>query len=1326
MALSFIKSSGNIITEDFCLAMAGETKAEYVKDKSFGPGVKKIDEIIAVSFEELRVRWEEVRVQIIENNLDTATLRRRWIISLLEKLGYSPVYVSSNVKSGSDTEYQIPYKGWDSDYAPVIHMIHSSQDFDSRDKTSRTHPNKSPQDCIQQYLNTSNHQWAILTNGKKVRILRDFYHSITKGFLEFDLEGIFETGSTEQFRVLYRILHRSRIENQFTGNRETEYDDEGVAIDVEDNCLLESFHKKSRETGVKVGNHLRDQVVEAIEILGNGFAESLNPDEFQNGKVKAYYAEILNIIYRFLFLMFAEQKGWLPVRNTVYARTYSIGALREMAERGSYSHDEEKDLWEGLKITFKLVSDGYSFPNGDLINAFGGQLFSTRKISTIHSLQLKNKNLLDAIFRLSYFKLDKLSNRINYANLAIDELGSVYESLLDYEPKIAREVIKVGTREINRGEFYLDDRGTDRKTTGSYYTDSRLVAQLIESALVPVIDNAVNDKRSSEEKEKALLGLKVADIACGSGAFLCAAMEKLGERLALIRMGDEERPTDEQLREAKRDVLLNCIYGVDLNPMAIELAKFSLWITASLPDMPLSFLDHKLKCGNSLIGATPELIKHGIPEGAYNAVTLDNPEICTELRKKVRKELQQISKAEEPKVQYGLQFKKSDKDELLSLREKLNCRKQEDPEEVDLVEEEYRKLEKLERRFKDWILADVWTSAFFFPKINHDIYQYPTNVTLENLKENQPVDPVLIDKVMRLADQYHFFHYHLEYPEVFEKGGFDCILGNPPWEKVQPEEVKYFKGKRDDISESKGVTRKKLIENLELENPDLFNFWISYKNEIEQFSNFIKGSDEFQLIRKGNLNTYAIFALKCKIIANNHSYWGIIVPSGFATDDTFKLLFSNCVENNVIVSLFDFENREKLFDAESNLRFLVATFSKNKKNDIIIIKFGLRNPEQLLTSSFYHLKIADFKLFNPNTLNCPAFNSQKDVDITRAIYRKNTILIKEVDDVEIENEYNIDLYCEAFNMTRASHLFKKQEELVDSGFSLVGNNFVKNSICYLPLYESKLIYLLNHRYASFLDVPEKIRFNTKAQPNYSTVNDLKNISFNLMPRYWVDNKEVSRVFEKWTNRKWFFGFRNVCRGLTDYRTSISSFIPYSAVGNSLTLIFPRKDNLANFLLLIGNCVSIPFDYIVRQKLGGSNLNFFVFKQLAIVPLFKYSIKIKSVINEIVLKLSFTSLDIKPLAVDFGLTTGPFEYNDTDRSIWFCTLDAIYSHLYGIEKDELEYILETFPIIKRKDIDKFGSFRTKETILKLYDEFSWIKAEMEASKDIKANTSDNSN
>jgi len=1307
MALSFIKSSGNIITEDFCLALANETKAEYVKDKSFGPDVKKVDELIATTFEKLRERWEEHRTHIIENKLDNTELRNKWIFPLLRALGYQPVFVPSNVKSESGTEYHIPYKAWDSEYAPFIHMMHSGQDFDTKDKHSRTHVNKSPQDCLQQYLNTSHHQWAILTNGKKLRLLRDFYHSITKGFLEFDLEGIFETADTEQFRVFYRIVHRSRIENEYQGEQETAYDEEGNPIEKEDNCLLESFHKKSRETGVKVGNKLRDQVIEAIEKLGNGFAENLNPDEFQNGKVKAFYGEILNIIYRLLFLMFAEQKGWLPVRNSIYARTYSLNALRERAEKGNYSHDEEHDLWEGLKITFKLVAGGYKFKNGDTINAFGGQLFSDKKIAVIKDLSLKNKFLLDAIYRLSYFKLDNLSNRINYANLAIDELGSVYESLLDYEPKLARENFTLSKREIKRGEFYLDDRGTDRKTTGSYYTDSRLVAQLIESALVPVIQNALKDKTTQAEKEAALLNLKVADIACGSGAFICAALEKLGEELALIRMGEEERPTEDQLREAKRDVLLHCIYGVDLNPMAIELAKFSLWITASLPDMPLTFLDHKLKCGNSLIGATPELIKKGIPKEAYKPIGNDNPALCTELKKKIRKQLEDLNRVNEPQTQYGLQFGRNQTDELLRLREALNNRKQEDNSDVEEAEEEYRKLEKMERQFKDWLMADVWTAAFFIEKTETDQNLYPTNVTLEQLRENEKVNEALIERVLKTADQYHFFHYHLEFPEVFENGGFDCLLGNPPWEKITLLEREFFSSFENIVNEKRSNLRKQRIENLRNTNPEVYNSWINANIEVERQKHFMTTSGRFALSAVGELNLYPLFVENNSHLINDKGFSGIIIKSGMLQSPTWATFTQFLIEQRRIVSAYDFRNWNAWFPAIGyHERFTLLTITN--ESDCMEFGFYIDDTAEIKYSEKVFPITADECLkINPLSKNIATFSSKRDKDILIALYKKFRI-------ISISEDWKI-RYTTGLHMSSDANELKTKEEMENIGFVLNKGQFIRDRFRYYPLLEGKLIHQYDHRFAIFEGIPMEKRFGIKAATNLPNDTDKSNPEFEIIPRYWVS--EVYRNADKVSRRlygDWSLTFRDTTNVISNFRTFVACIAGETAFNyKAPNLIIDEEDSYiraTKSALLLSILNSVPFDFITRVKFYGANLIKNIIDQLPIVPIEKLK-PIQQELTDRVLKLSFTSESVRSFADDLNFKGNPFRYNSSERHLIKCELDAIVTHAFEIDKHDLEYMLASFPILKSKEMQLYGSYRTKETILRLYDEFAWVREEI---------------
>lgn len=1291
MALSFINTSGNIISEDFCSQLLIEAKADYVKSKSFGEDVKKVDEDIATSFDLLRERWEEVRSKLLEDQFDTTQLRDRWIKPFLSMLGFSPVYNHHNLKNEAGLEYHIPYKGWDADDAPLIHMVHSSADLDSRDKNNRTHSNKSPHDLLQQFLNTSPHSWAILINGKKVRILRDFFHSITKGFIEFDIEGIFETANTEQFRILYRMMHSSRFIAQFEKQGQEE---EQVQ------CWLEKFHTLSRETGVKVGDNLRKQVRLAIETLGNGFAENLNPDEYDDAKVKIFYSETLNIIYRLLFLLFAEQKGWLPVKNEVYARTYSINAMRERAERADYSHDNNEDLWEGLKVTFRLVTQGYTFPNGDSINAFGGQLFSDERIFHIKS-PLKNKHLLKAVDALCFFTEKNLKNKINYATLAIDELGSVYESLLDYDPRLLKETTEINGRTCKRGEFVLDDRSTERKTTGSYYTDSRLVAQLIDSALVPVIENAIKDKPSDEEKRTALLELKVADIACGSGAFLIAALEKMGEYLSLIGKEEGEKPTEQELRHAKREVLQNCIYGVDLNPMALELAKFSLWITASMPNFPLSFLDHKLKCGNSLIGATPELIEKGIPVEAFNPVTLDDKKVCTELKKKVRKEIQGFAR-KDLGVQTGLEFKVTVIDSVEEAEQYLHILRseQENAEEVEHLANEYEEVQKALRENTDWKLADTWTAAFFIQKDDVDKI-YPTNVTLQNIKQGNSINEELEAEVLQLAKKYRFFHWHLEFPEVFENGGFDCILGNPPWEVWELKEKEFFSSFSKEIATANsGAKRKRLINNLKSTNPQLNQLYLFAKDSVERHGVYLNHSNNFNLTAHGKLNLYSIFAERARYAIASTGNFGLILPTGIATDDSTKLFFQNIVKDSLLISLYDFENKIGFFpEVDSRFKFCLLTVGGIKNSLNIDLAFFLHDSLELLNKSkHFSLKATDFKLLNPNTQNCPIFRNHKDAELTKKIYVENPVIHSESID---NNNWNTGFKV-MFNMTTASHLFKEAQDFSNVS-TINGNHFDKDGETFLPLYEGKMIDFFDHRSSEVIVTDNLVRAGQSEKVNNNSKID---VCFEPQPRFWIAKSEVEEKLRP--NQDWVFAYKKVTSP-TNERTFIGTVIPKSGLGDSLLLInlFGEKKQICFYL----NLSTYIFDYVTRQKIGGVNLTFNYARQLPVVAQEKYTIKVLDYISKIALKLYYTSNNLEKFAIDLGYRGEPFTWDDEERFQLRCELDAIYGHLYGLSREEFDYILETFPIVKRKDIEKYGTYRTKDTILQLYDEMDWVKEEL---------------
>lgn len=1312
MSLSFIISSGNVISEDFCEQLIYKPKTKYFHNKSFGIS-GNLELLIAETFESLRRRWEELRREILREpaTVDDLTswnrqIRDRWIFPFFRSLGYELIYQRSNFRSAAGIEYHFSHLGWNHAQAPVLHITHVSQNLDQKDSTNRTHKNKSPQDSLQNFLNTDPHHWAILSNGKRVRLLRDFHHSITKGFLEFDLEGIFETADTSQFRLLYQLLHRSRIEGQYL-------------INGKSHCLLEKFHHTSIESGIEIGNKLRTQVREAIELLGNGFVQQMDTEARRQISPQKLYTEVLNVIYRILFLSFAEQKGWLPTHNSIYAATYSLNHLRSLAVSGELTQDRHTDLWEGLIITFYLLGKGHIFPDGTHINAFGGQLFSPQKLEYIGSLPLANHTLLSAIAKLCFFEDQGIRQRINYTRLSVEALGSVYESLLDFEP--------VYQKAASAETFSLQDTSMGRKSSGSYYTDSRLVAQLINSALIPVIEQALEeaekdhqDVRSIQQaQESALLALKVCDPACGSGHFLIAALETLGNRLALIRKGSEDLPTEQQVRQAKRDVLQHCIYGVDLNPMALELAKFSLWITASMPDFPLSFLDHRLKCGNSLIGATPELIQTGIPVEAYKETSLDNKALCQTLRKRIKSELA-LKKQESIQTELELQttFLKTEAEVEAYLRILRN--RQETYKAVEEMATEYRALYQHLREGTNWKLADTWTAAFFIRRDDKNKV-YPTNNTLDRLEKGMHVDEKLMLEVEQLANQHRFFHWHLEFPEVFGEegtGGFDCVLGNPPWERVKLQEKEFFRGKNEAIVKTNKTGRKKLIHKLASENPVLFHAYKQALDASERTAAFLLKSNRYPLCGRGDVNTYTVFTEHFRTLLSPKGRTGIIVPTGIATDNTTKFFFADLVESECLVSLYDFENKKALFkDVHRSLKFCLLTMSGSKNPNPFDFLFFATHPDQLQEAvRHFSLTAEELFLLNPNTGTCPIFRSKVDAELTKKIYRRFPVLVNEKTG---ENILRVS-FVRMFDMTNDSHLFRREHELEAKGFVLNGNRFENNQEVWLPLYESKLMHQFDHRFGSYENYDFENSSSTVLPE--TPLEKYKDPEYEPLSRYWVSEQEVLRALSKYVKGekdwrkwsferqidylkdnipRWFLGFRDITN-TTNERTGIFSIIPPAGVGNTMPLLMVNPNYIKEFYLLYGYLNSFVFDYIIRQKMLNTHLNFFILKQLPIIHFNSYSEPQKKIIKEIIIRLTYTSNSLQNFARDINYNGAPFTWNEEERFQLRCELDAIYGKLYGLTREEFDYILDTFPIVRRKDEEKYGEYRTKRVILEEFD------------------------
>jgi len=464
-----------------------------------------------------------------------------------------------------------------------------------------------------------------------------------------------------------------------------------------------------------------------------------------------------------MFLLYAEQRAMLPTRGSLFIDEYSITKLREIAERRR-EPDDHTDLWEGLKVTFRMLQKGC---NPLKVFPYNGSLFDDIATPLINTTTIHNNTLLEAIRYLTLVEDERMSKRINYLDIGVEEMGSIYESLLDYKPKIftTQQIVpimdkknkkQIGERIVPAFIFFLDPRGTDRRSTGSYYTESNLVDELISHSLKPVAEQKIEAATTKEAKEAAILSLKVCDPACGSGAFLIAAMNYLGKELAKIRT-EQSEPPDDDIRKARREVLQHCIYGVDKNPMAVELAKVSLWIDAAVKDVPLNFLDHHIKCGDSLVGATPELIRDGILDKAFEKKGDDVEEIVNRYKKQNKLEHRQRTVDESD---YEVNLKCTEAYERLANLMEQN------------VADVYKKKELYDKIISspEWkahkFAADAWCATFFW-KFTTGSPIPPTQAILRILKndpKSEAVNNATRDEIIRLQEQYRFFHWWLEFP----------------------------------------------------------------------------------------------------------------------------------------------------------------------------------------------------------------------------------------------------------------------------------------------------------------------------------------------------------------------------------------------------------------------------------------------------------------------------------------------------------------------------------------------------------------------------------
>ncbi len=618
--------------------------------------------------------------------------------------------------------------------------------------------------------------------------------------------------------------------------------------------------------------------------------------------------------------------------------------------------------------------------------------------------------------------------------------------------------------------------------------------------------------------------------------------------------------------------------------------------------------------------------------------------------------------------------------------------------------------------------ADAWCAAFVWKKTRE--WSHPITEAEFRRIERTPhaLHPDWRAEIERLATQYQFFHWHLAFPDVFRVpgpgeqpdndqigwiGGFDVVLGNPPWEQTQLEEKEWFAIRRPDIARaSTGTARKRMIGALRLEDPALHDEYLDALREADGVSHLVRSSGRYPLTGRGRTNTYALFAESNRMILRSTGRFGCIVPTGIATDATTQYFFRDLTDTGTLASLYGFDNRLKLFPAVgSMITFCLLTLTGPSRPaargaDFV---FYAQQPEDL-QDDWRHvtLSAADIALLNPNTRTCPIFRSNRDAELTKSIYRRVPVLIEE--DSAEKNPWSIGFKQGLFNMTSDSHLFHPRQDLEGEGGRLSGNAFaMPNGERYLPLYEAKMIHQYDHRWATFEAGSTRDMFlDEKSDP-----------AAVAQPQNWVRGKAVDAALGADSTQRWFIATRMMARS-TDTRTLIGTIIPRTAVGNSAAVWKLSGDiNPGEVVALLGCLSTFIVDFVASQKVGGPNLNFFIVEQFAVLPPSIYSKasiwdSSQSYVSWLLpgmLELIYTAWDLEPFARDCGYDGPPFRWDEERRFLLRCEIDAAYFHLYGIDRDDVDYIMETFPIVKRKDEAAYGEYRTRRVILEIYDELA---------------------
>jgi hypothetical protein len=1161
---------------------------------------------------------------------------------------------------------------------PVV-VVPPSDDLD-RPSTNLPgdHRRRSAASALQDWLNANDDAvWGLATNGERLRLLRDNASLTRPAYIEADLKRIFEGEAFADFTALWLLLHAQ-------------------CFGLPGNPPFDSKLEHWRETGSKEGTAARERLREGVEAallaLGTGFlADPGNADlrvRLRNGTLPLpdFFGQLLRLIYRLIFLLTAEDRDLLHPSGTalgarkLYADGYSLSRLRDRAIRRS-AWDRYHDAWEGLLITFAALARGE--PRLGLPALDG--LFAPGTIPDLDTLHLSNRALLEAIYRLAWLRDDGTLVPVNWRDMETEELGSVYESLLELTPRLADD-----ERAMEFAEG-AEQKGNARKTTGSYYTPDALVQTLLDSALDPVLDRV---EAEAENPAAALLGVTVIDPACGSGHFLLAAGRRIATRLARARSGGVASAED--FRHALRDVARACLHGVDRNPMAVELTKVALWIETVDPGKPLGFLDANIRCGDALLGVFDmEMLGKGIPDEAYKPLAGDDKPTARFYAARNR---------DERRGQGSLDFARGGGKlpaaaPLAQARAALRALPEDSPEQIAEKRRRFEAAQADRLNYAWGEAADLFIAAFLLPKTGGapalgQAPMVPTTGDVWRALANKQVHPPLVARAMEVSRDAHAFHWPLEFPDVMARGGFDVVLGNPPWDTMSPDAKEFFSPHDGQVRFMSPDDQKARIAEL-LTLPGLAEAWDAYCHRLYALANFFKESGRYTLFAEGNLgkgdfNVYRMFTELALRATRPEGRAAQFVPenlyNGANAAAIRRFLFNECEVKRLIA----FENTKKVwFDIHSAAKFCLYVASPGGKTASFRAAFGVNSTEKLSALSAglpIEMPVALVEEFSPEAFAIAEVAHPADISISRKLYAR----------------------LPKFGAELPSSATREYMREIDMGNDREDFDDDPDGV---PLYEGRMVEAFDHRAKAYVSgrgrsaVWRELGFGSPTKA--------------IAPQWHLSLDRVPEKAEsRW--REYRIGFCDV-GGVTNARFLMAALVPPKVIcGHSVpTILFHPQDDCL-LMLWLGVANSFCADFLARKK-AALHMTYTVLDSLPL-PRSYTGTPLETAIVRRALILTATGPEMAEfwnrVAPQIGLCgqdDRPCE-DPVQRRVLRAELDVLVARdFFGITRDEMRYLLdpadvlgpdcgfETFGALKRAEARASGgAFTSRDLILDTWD------------------------